>query len=67
MNTLQHHIASIQQQIAYLTETLSFIRQQVESKGLKEYNTEEPESEIGINRYRKLHGRGWHYSQGYTS
>lgn len=66
MKTLHHQIAFIQQQIESLSETLSQLSGRVEAKPMAESQPERQEKEIGIIRYRKLHGKGWHYSRGYA-
>lgn len=67
MNTVHNQIDSIQQQIETLLQTLSLLKHKVDASPKAESQAGDQEKEIGIVRYRKLHGKGWHYSRGYAA
>ncbi|GAA4414463.1 hypothetical protein GCM10023187_44010 [Nibrella viscosa] len=67
MTALHNQLAAIQQQIDLLTESLLQLKQEVASRTVGNSRQEDPEKEIGIIRYRKLHGKDRQYSREFIS
>lgn len=57
MTSLQEQVALIQQQIDSLTEQVLILANQKTKESLQEDRAAQPEPEVGINRFRKLHGK----------
>ncbi|GAB3541520.1 hypothetical protein [Spirosoma fluminis] len=55
--SLHQQVASLQQQLDSLTEQLSTLVHQIDQEPVKAKQAHRLKSEVGINRYRAIHGK----------